>query len=119
MLKFKLGNGKTIKANFAVLVVGKSQEGRERAVDWLCNHLVIEPGKELKKRTTTSTSLDSGYLLWDSTNETSEGIILSGPEYGSWTTPYPDVVFKVSYIRDVKRYVITTEKPDLGFGYLI
>lgn len=32
MLKFKLGNGKTIKANFAVLVVGKSQEGRERAV---------------------------------------------------------------------------------------
>lgn len=49
MLKFKLGNGKTIKANFEVLVVGKSQEGRERAVDWLCNHLVIEPGKELKK----------------------------------------------------------------------
>lgn len=119
MLKFKLGNGKTIKANFAVLVVGKSQERRKRAVDWLCNHLVIEPGKELKKRTTTSASLDSGYLLQDSTNETGEGLILAGPKYGHWTTAYLDVVFKVSYVRDVERYVITTENPDLGFGYLI
>lgn len=98
-----------------MLVVGKSREGRGRAVDWLCSHLVVEPGRELKKQTTTS----SDYLLQDSTNETGEGLILAGPKYGHWTTAYLDVVFKVSYVRDVERYVITTENPDLGFGYLI
>lgn len=33
-----------------MLVVGKSREGRGRAVDWLCSHLVVEPGRELKNR---------------------------------------------------------------------
>lgn len=88
-----------------MLVVGKSREGRGRAVDWLCSHLVVEPGRELKKQTTTSFD----YLLQDSTNETGEGLILAGPKYGHWTTAYLDV----TYLKPTRTTVLNSKHPHI------